>query len=200
MQYVQIWNMFCHGMNKLKIFFAPINKSATSKLANWRVQRSADASSSVHRRLFTLFPPKVSGRGNSLYVQERRKLMQKSCIPHFFQVAWNSQKCHSFLNQLMQPNWAHALQSFSRLSIKWANSSLLSWTHFSQAVKMSRYCDLTSWVLFVMLCISRSTFRSLIRPVHFVTRPTWVGTAPLKCVWLDIVGPVRSSLRYDAPL
>ena len=43
MQYVQIWNMFCHGMNKLKIFFAPIKKSATSKLANWRVQRSADA-------------------------------------------------------------------------------------------------------------------------------------------------------------
>ena len=108
--------------------------------------------------------------------------------------------CHSFLNQLMQPNWAHALQSFPWLGIKLANSSLLSWTHFSQAVKMSRYCDLTSWVLFVMLCISRSTFRSLIRPVHFVTRPTWVGTAPLKCVWLEIVGPVRSSLRYDASL
>ena len=148
------------------------------------------------------FPSKSVGPGQPTVVQERRKLMQKSCIPHFFQVAWNSQKCHSFLNQLMQPNWAHALQSFSWLSIKWANSSLLSWIHFSQAVKMSRYCDLTSWVLFVMLCISRSTFRSLIRPVHFVTRPTWVGTAPLKCicVWLEIVGPVRSSSRYDVSL
>lgn len=49
-----------------------------------------------------------------------------------------------------------------------------------------------------MLCISRSTFRSLIRIVHFVTRPMWVGEAPLK--YVEIVGPVRNLSCYDAPL
>ena len=99
-------NMFCHGMNKWKIFFASINKGATSKLANWAQDLlpgskiSSDASS-ASSALHT-FPSKSVGGQPTL--QERQKSMQKVKFRISFKWRETRKNYRSFLNQLMQLN------------------------------------------------------------------------------------------------